>query len=254
MPRRDGQMDLGPERERNGPLPRRQRLLEIGRGRIDILQNGVHDFRPDHGRREAFEEIAVRIGGDLVINVDDAQGALVPGRLHPRPVLVVGLISLVVLVRGAAVTEDELALDLEAGVVVIADLRARDAPTGEDRFGCPVAAVGVEKGQEILLRDELHLFIGRGLGRVGRAVGKQDGHLGLVDDRIGRGIGLKVTVLARDGLEAPSGELFRGPLGGGGVARVAGQAPGVFRLGQGLDDVVGFSRAYGCQPVPEVLV
>ena len=67
-------------------------LLEVGRGRAGVLEDRVHDLLADHGRREALEEIAVRIGGDLGVDIDDAEGALVQGRLHPGPVLVVVLV------------------------------------------------------------------------------------------------------------------------------------------------------------------
>ena len=108
--------------------------------------------------------------------------------------LVVALQSRIALGRLAAEAEDDLALDVQAGIVVVAQVGSADAPAGENQSGLDLAAVAEEQGQIILVGLQL---LSRGLA------GQEEGQLGALDDRVGGQVGLEVAGLGVDGLEAP---------------------------------------------------
>ena len=220
-----------------------QDLLEVDARRPGLLEDHVGRFFADHGRQEALQPVAVGIGDRLGVDIKEAQGALVQGRFHPGAVLVVALQARIAQSRLAAEAEDDLALDVQAGVVIVAQVGGADAPAGENQPGLNLAAVAEEQGQIVLVG--LQLFP-RGLA------GQDEGQLGAFDDRVRGRVGLEVARLGVDGLEAPLLVEGRGPLGRRRKAVRAGQAAGEGGRRQLFHVAIGRRPLDGGQPFGQV--
>ena len=250
-PRGHREPGLRAERERDGTLVGREGLFQLGHGAVGFLEDEIGDIIRDLRRGEPLEPIPIGIGDGLGIDIDEAEGALVPRRRHAGPVLVVTL-ELLPVVGRAPEAEDEPVPDVDPGIIVVAQLGRGDPPAGEHELRRPVAAVAVQERQELLLGDELDLAEGRLLGLPGLR-GEIKGQFGLVDDGVRGRVGLQVAVLCGDRLEAPGAEFSGRPAGRGRISLGAGQAPGEFLRREDARVFITVRRPDGLQGGRDIL-